>query len=161
MTIIERFLKSRKFGVPIMGIETEDQAAVITALVKSQDAEPISKRGKVIIWDLIRGPLPANEGGKVELQRVASDEDARAQMMSPTGLLMKALEFKAETIICMKNVHRFFDDTAVMQAICNLRDLFKEDHRMLVLLGPTLKQPIALTGDVGVIDGPLPNESSG
>jgi SpoVK/Ycf46/Vps4 family AAA+-type ATPase len=157
MTIIEQFLNARKFGVPILGIETPDQATTIQSVVSAVNGK--GKTEPMITWDIVRGAQPANEAGKQELQRVAPDDNARMELMNPVGFLLRALELKERSIVFMQNAHRFYDDAPVMQAIWNVRDQFKASKRTLVLLGDTLKLPRELERDVIVFDEPLPSDS--
>lgn len=155
MKITEQFLNARKFGVPLLGIETPDQAATIAMLTQA-----VNGKGAVAVlsWDIIRGVTASNEAGREEVQRIAGDPNAALELLNPTSMLTKATELKDRTVLIMQNAHRFYDNESVVQGIWNLRDPFKASGRMLVLLGPSLKLPVELERDVIVLDEPLPTD---
>jgi hypothetical protein len=155
MKMVEQFIKARKCGVPLLGIETPDQAATIRQLVEAINGKD---KTPVICWDIIRGLTAANEAGKLEVQRIAPDEATQAEMVNPTNMLAKAVDLKDKSVIFMYNAQRFYGNEAVVQGIWNLRDPFKASARMLVLLGPTLQLPVELERDVILLDEALPTD---
>lgn len=62
------------------------------------------------------------------------------------------------TVIIMYQAHRWIADPMPAQAIWNLRDYFKEDGRMLVMLGPSFTWPSEIAADVVELDEPYPDE---
>jgi hypothetical protein len=56
----------------------------------------------------------------------------------------------------MHNFHRQLGETNVIQALWNLRDSFKANKRMAVLLGPSFQLPQELANDVIVLEENLP-----
>ena len=156
MTLIDQFLNARKFGVPLLGIDTPDQAATVQSIVKAINGK---NKEAILCWDIVRGPQPCNEPGKQALYKLTEDDDAaKAELFNPTSMLAKAASLGEKSILCIYNAHRYYDNEAVMQAMWNLRDVFKQDGRTLVLLGPTLKLPIELERDVILFDEPLPTD---
>jgi hypothetical protein len=155
MNIVEQFIKARRCGVPLLGIETPDQAATIKRLVAA-----LNGKGNVaaLSWDIGRGLLAANEAGKEEVKRLAPDETAALNLINPTELLNRANDLRSKSVLFIFNAHRFYDNDGVMQAIWNLRDPFKASGRMLVLMGPTLRLPMELERDIIVLDEPLPTD---
>lgn len=158
MNITEQFLNARKFGVPLLGIETPDQSSTFKQLVQAINGKG-DKQMPVLHWDIVRGVTAGNEAGQAELNRLALDESARAELANPTAMLIRAKELKEKAVICMANAQRFFDSETVMQGIFNLRDPFKATGRMLVLLGPSLRLPIELERDVILFDEALPTDA--
>jgi len=156
INLTEQFLSARKFGVPLIGVETPDQAATVEQLTKAINGKGLIA---VLVWDIVRGLRAANEAGKAEVQRLAPDEAAQAELINPTSMLARSLELKDKTVVFMQNAHRFYDNEAVMQGIWNVRDPFKATGRMLVLLGPTLKLPMELERDVILFDQALPSDA--
>lgn len=151
----EQFLNARKFGVPLLGIDTPDQAATMKTLIAAVNGKSATP---VLIWDIIRGLRAGNEAGQEEAKRLMPDEAASADLINPTTMLSRATELKDRTVLFMLNAHRFFENEAVMQGIWNLRDPFKASGRMLILLGPTLKLPVELERDIIIFDEPLPTD---
>ena len=88
--------------------------------------------------------------------------EARNELKLKTGNLVEVLD-KAEklpagTILFLFNSQRYLEKADVIQGIWNLRDLFKQDRRILVLLGSlSLTLPAELSQDVLILDDPLPN----
>src|SRR5215472_13002085 len=68
------------------------------------------------------------------------------------------------SVMFMHNAHLFTGDAQqgsnaiIVQAIWNLRDSNKAEHRMLVMLAPQMRTPLELSNDVLVIDEALPDE---
>jgi SpoVK/Ycf46/Vps4 family AAA+-type ATPase len=80
-------------------------------------------------------------------------------VLNPVAALTLVGRLAAKTIILVHNAHRFLTDVSVVQAVANLRDCFKGDHRTLVLLGPSVELPVELSGDVVQFDSPYPEEA--
>jgi hypothetical protein len=59
----------------------------------------------------------------------------------------------------MHNAHLQLGEAPVKQALWNLRDVFKMNKRTVVLLGPAFTLPAELSGDVIVLDEPLPTRA--
>jgi hypothetical protein len=76
--------------------------------------------------------------------------------MGAVEVLMLARKLPPETILFLHNAHRLLESFAVVQAIWNLRDIFKFDARTLVMLCPDVQLPPELAGDVLTLDEPLP-----
>jgi hypothetical protein len=74
-----------------------------------------------------------------------------------TALNGPALAKADGLVVFMVNAHLFVKDAPILQAVWNLRDEFKSNGRMLVLLGAAVALPSELEHDVIVLDEPLPN----
>jgi hypothetical protein len=106
----------------------------------------------------MRGLVGLNAIGKRAVTDAVTVGGALALSLKPTDALEFAEGFVEDTILFFINAHRFYDDAGVAQAIWNLRDPFKAEGKMLVLLttpGATL--PTELSSDVLVLDEPLPS----
>jgi len=66
------------------------------------------------------------------LARALGDRDPAS--VSPADALVLAREFSEDALLLYANAHRFWNEPSVMQGIWNLRDAFKANGRMLVLL---------------------------
>ena len=63
-----------------------------------------------------------------------------------------------DSVLVFSNAHRFWNDSAVAQGVWNLRDRFKANGSMLVLLAtPGAVLPAESSQDVLVLDEPLPS----
>lgn len=150
MTILDNVRSARRVSVPILAINTPDQVATIATLVEGINGETAK-----VQWDFVRGFRPLNDEGASELAGLGDEaEDAIA---NPAGAVRAALGFSEGTLVFVLNSHRFLDDVGFTQAVCNVRDAFKANHRTLVLLAPNVDLPPELAGDVVVLDEPLPD----
>ena len=74
----------------------------------------------------------------------------------PVEALALAARLPDRSILFLHNAHRYTDQAAVAQAMCNLRDTYKASGRTLVLLCPSLSLPSELVNDVWLIAEQLP-----
>lgn len=157
-SIVELFKRGRGKGVPLFGIATPDPPGTIAALTDAVNGET-----PIIQYDFVNGLSAINDWGAAALRKL----QMQAGNNNPTQCLVKAKELPAKSILFFHNAPRFLptgqgDDAprvAVMQAMWNLRDLFKADQRSLVLLGQTIVLPPELSNDVIILDEPLPSSS--
>ena len=70
-----------------------------------------------------------------------------------------AVRAPTKTVLFFANAHRAISEPSVTQAIWNLRDIYKANYRMLVLLCPDITLPAELQQDVLTIDEPLPDRA--
>jgi hypothetical protein len=145
------FKAARRTNTSLLAICTPDPSATVRQVVESFNgtAPPI------IQWDIVRGITALNTAGTDVMRKISEDP---ALETNPIELLKNAPRLPAKTILFVHNAHRFFGIEAFVQAVWNLRDVWKADFRTLVLLGPEFTLPIELKGDVVVIDEPLPDE---
>jgi len=153
-----RFRAARTRGVPIVGIQTPDPGATISQLTA---ARVIGDAVAVLRWDIVQGLTPINELGARAREATLANLDPSVATNPSEMLALLPWRLPKDTILFFSNAHRIFQaDTnggAVAQGIWNVRDPFKENGRMLVLLAPTLTLPTELTNDVVVLDEPLPD----
>ena len=151
---IEQFVKTlqaaRRVSTPLIAIRTADPAQ---ALARLQDA--VGRSAAVVYWDIVRGLGPVNDRGAKEIGKIVGERDAAG--ISPVEVLMLACQLSDDAVLVFANTQRFWNDPQVAQGIWNLRDFFKANGRMLVLLTtPGAVLPDELTQDVLVLDEPLP-----
>lgn len=160
---VEQFIAARRVSTPLVGVSTPDPAATIQRLVEaSHESVP------AIAWDTCRGWLGLNERGTAAIEEVCGNDPDRVNSMTapPSAMLIEAApKLPGKTVLYMVNGHRYLADQSAsgagfVQAIWNLRDQYKEDIRTLVLLGPSLTLPGELTGDVLMLDEPLPDDAA-
>lgn len=152
MKLIDQFTAARRVGTPLAAIKTFDAEQCMSNLHKVTNGVP------VIQWDVIRGWKSRNEAGQDAISRALGDSDIE-DTMSPIGQAELAMKLPPKSIVYMINAHRYLDKPEVVQALWNLRDVFKSTFRTMVLLGPAFTLPIELQQDVLVLDEPLPTES--
>ncbi len=146
MSVLEQLKAARRVSVPIVAIQSSDLNATVKGL--NDDLNGFGR----IQWDCVRGPTAMNEDGSAALGCVDLNS-----CFDLTGMLAQATNLPPETMLFVHNAHRFLSDVGVMQALLNLRDVFKRDRRMVVLLGCQLTLPVELRGDVVCLDEPLPS----
>lgn len=111
----------------------------------------------VVGWDVMRGVYATSQEGGDELLRVLGERDPAT--VGPADALLVARELTEDAVLLYANAHRFWNEPSVMQGIWNLRDAFKANGRMLVLLAsPGATLPAELAQDFLVLDEPLPSE---
>lgn len=152
MQILELFSNARRAGVPLIVIRTADPAATMRTLA----ARPIEQDGPetpVLHWNLINGLEGFNDIGAAEAKRVS-----KKPTFAPADMLSQVATVADDSLVFMQNAQRFWNDPPTMQAIWNLRDLFKPAAAtlaMLVTRGATL--PAELAQDALIFDEPLPD----
>lgn len=159
MKCYERLVKAYKVGVPLVTLETSDPVACVHEIKATLEPEGAPKVADVglVMWDCAAGLRALNEKGNRALGALAGGGDPK-QLRSPVSMLINAMGADAHTVILAFNMHRFLGDTVVVQAVSNLRDKFKADGRMLIMLGTSFKTPAELQHDVMAITEPLPSE---
>jgi len=142
----------RRAGVPLACFETADPAATIKETVAALDGKNYS----VMQWDIVRGLVGLGAAGITAVCNIAPD--GPIQTGNPTECLSLLAEKATNQTLCFfTNAHRFINNETVTQAIWNLRDVWKANGSILVLLAPALTLPSELQHDVVVVSEPLPD----
>lgn len=154
----DQVMAARRSGVPILVVTTADQWATERELVKCID----ENRSPAFRWDAVRGLQPITKLAR-------EDKDARmvttGDATVPFAEALVALETTAPrgTLVVMHNAHRQLQAmepgaiAASVQGVANLREAFKANFRMLVLMAPHMPVPTELDQDVIVLDHALPD----
>jgi hypothetical protein len=148
---IDQFHSARRVSVPLIAIATPDPAATIETLLEGTKAPALS-------WDVVQGIRALNKPGAKALAAAFGEEPEA--ITDPVTALSRARTLPKEALLFVHNAHRYLEGTAaesVIQAVWNLRDVFKADMRTLVMLGPAFRLPTELTQDVLVFDEALPD----
>lgn len=146
MNVYEKLRKAYAVACPIVSLSTSDPAAAINRII-----EELPKCA-VITWDCAAGL----RCGKNALPALATITDNGEEEISLVSVLIRSAGLPPGSILVIKNAHRFLGETDVMQAVWNLRDVFKSPKRMLVLMGNRVRIPPELENDVVELDEPLP-----
>lgn len=153
-TIEGQFQAARRCGTPILAIATPDAFASQARL--KQSVKDKDSSAPIFSWDLSNGLLGINEAGKVAIKSLdATEVEMTAQ--NPTGALVLAAKLPGGSVLFFHLANRLVGEPPVLQAIANLRDVFKQDKRTLVLLSVGMTLPPEIAGDIIAIDEPLPN----
>ena len=150
--MIRAFRAARNASAPLVAIQTPDQAATISLITESLNGE----NPPIFTWDAIRAVRPVNPEAQA---RINCFEDP-GSLIDPAIALNQAAKMPEDGIIFVLNAHRHIGAAESMtpnvQAICNLRDQFKANGRMLILLAPSIQLTAELESDTLVLDEPLP-----
>ena len=153
--IVKQVRRARDKGVPLIGINTSDQQATVTTL----RAEFKDLAVPVVEWDFCLGFQAFESIAQDTLAVLLGGKDARYFAGKPADALNAALMVKKPCVLLFHNAQRYLDTLPVIQAIANLREMFKAIEATLILLGPSLSLPLELVGDVLLYDEPLPNDA--
>lgn len=154
--LLAQVAAARRVSVPVVAVTTADQPACVQRVLPTlANGAGGSQPHPVLAWDLADGLRPLNQAGAQILPQVLGDLDQQATQ-DPVLAFKAVAKLPAMGATLAQNADRVLDAAPVTQAVLNLRDRFKQDGRMLVLLAPALKLPAALQHDVLVLDEPLP-----
>lgn len=146
---------ARACSVPIIAINTMDQAATIQAIMSNLNGTTNNSDPPKLVWDVCTGLAAKNEPG-LKFIAALGEEKLGEMKHNPVAVLETMPALPGGGILFYLNAQRWLADPVVVQAIWNLRDQFKDSQRMLILLGPTIEVPLEIQGDVISIDEPLP-----
>lgn len=165
-SFIELFTDARAVSTPMIAVRTFDPASTIKSIRKSLGKDV--DKTPLLAWDSIHGLKSVNDGGQDNIGSTAI-----ATLMSAAGMgaeelattvdlpiALGLLEFAGDQDI-LAFVHNpqlaWSSDSKIIQAIWNLRDGFKANGNMLVLLiGAGDLLPTELQQDILILDEPLP-----
>lgn len=154
---IEHFKAADSVSTPLVAIRTFDNASTVASIMEAYK----KPERPVIMWDCVQGLTARTKDGINMLSQAVT---AASSQLELSNQLPEALRIfgtgKDEvqnTFIFISNAHLFWSDPAVIQGIWNLRDRFKPNGNMLILLissGAIL--PPELANDFLVLDEILP-----
>jgi len=141
---------ARRVSTPIVAVNTPDPAATIKAICTAINDQEIPK----VAWDIVQGNVGLNPPGKEwaasegqGTQGSAYAACLQGRLLPPGGMLF--IYFAPWWLV----------EPPTLQALWNLRDAYKSNQRMIVLLGKQITLPAELCDDVTTFDEPLPTEA--
>lgn len=149
-SLIDALKAARRTATPLVAVTTQDQRAFMARAMESLNGADTP----YVTWDAVRGVRAANERAAGILAKFGEPKELAMQTGNPAAMLDFASNLPAPVVLFMLNAHRFVADAVVATGIGNLRDLYKQDQRMLILLGPSMALPVELQQDVVVLDEP-------
>jgi hypothetical protein len=170
-TTINQFQTAKTANAPLIAINTPDPASTIKSI------RTVYSAGPVVQWDVINGiqslgPLTIATCNQMNTMMDGSVNPAMATGNPVEALMKVAGVAKAnpaminDWIMFFIYGHLFMDKATpgnlaapVVQAVWNIRDVFKRSKANLVILAPQFTVPDELQHDVVVIDEPLPSET--
>lgn len=149
MPLLDRVKHARRVSVPMVAIDTSDPAETIRKLAVGLN------NGPMVQWDVAHGLSPVNEAG-TEILKTLPGMDETAGHPMPFLEAIQALPSRAMAF--MHQADAWMSEPPVRQAVWNLRDQFKANARMLVMLSAGMKLPPMLKDNVIHLDDPLPTD---
>lgn len=155
-TMQEQFAAAWRVSTPIVAVTTPDPAATIKGLSQLLDG-----KANLLRWDAATGVAMLTEQSE-DAYNAMLGKNEPVVLENPTEMLKAALQLPGGSVLFVLNLNRFWSENLdgaafVTQAIWNLRDPFKGDRRMLVLLSPQVTLPLELQQDVLILDEPFPD----
>lgn len=148
------FRAARMVSAPLIAVRTADPASTIRFIAEA--VKETRHQPALIAWDVMRGLYALSQESKEDLAQLLGDREPGT--VGPADALHLARSLAEDAVLVYANAHRFWNEASVMQGIWNLRDAFKANGRMAVLLAsPGATLPAELTQDVLVLDEPLPS----
>lgn len=160
MDFVKQFKAARHVSTPLIAIRTFDAHSTIN-LVRNQciKKENVTKTG-MIAWDAVHGlrAIPGTKGETV-LAKLAGADGVQITVSFTEALrVLEHADSSDDVIAFFHNAHLQMNEAEQKQAVWNLRDDFKANGNMLVLLcSPGATLPEELVNDIFVMDEPLPS----
>ncbi len=165
-TIVNEIKNARRVSTPLVCVRTADPAGTMAAIKADKFIYPPAGKdaglAPILVWDIARGLLAddregdAAKPGEKAHKKVLKDQD-QSLTNNLTEMLIMLQRAPTGTIVFIQNAHRYMDNPSVTQALWNLRDPFKSDMRMVVMLCPSISLPAELQQDILMIEEPLPS----
>lgn len=158
-SFIELFTDARAVSTPLIAIRTFDHLSTIQAIQKSL-GEELAELTPLCRWDAIHGLRGLNEPAGVDAcSDMATKTGAELAATVDLPIALGVLEGATEDVITfIHNPQLAWDtDKKIIQGIANLRNDYKANGNMLVLLiGVGDVIPVELQQDTLVLEEPLP-----
>jgi hypothetical protein len=156
-SLLGQFNAARRCGTPLVAIQTADTCATIQRVSGAYNK---SEKIGCIQWDVVRGFMALDEVGKGRMAEMLAKSGMNPEDCSGTVVVCckVATDMPQDTLLFIHNAQRHMENIGEIQSMCNLRDTFKSNRRMLVLVGPQMKLPVELQTDVVTLDEPLPGK---
>lgn len=145
--LVTQIKAARRVSVPLVAITTPDPADTVRVV-----CEAINGETPKVVWDVVEGLRPrgttdagvdASKEAIVKMLGGGGTNDAGADntVGNPIELMRVARRLPEKGVIFVHLANRWVGDPSVMQGAWNLRDEFKLDRRMMILLGPDMPLP--------------------
>lgn len=160
--LVNDFKAARRVSTPLLAVTTADPGATVDLLAATIENKKDDAGGTVrcaaLVWDCVHGlqPMPGRKDNEAARKEIGIDGMRATSFKEVLAAIER--EMPANTVLFVMNAHLAMKDggTVAIQGIWNLRDPFKLNKRMLVLMGIAMPLPKELEHDVIVLDEPLP-----
>jgi hypothetical protein len=158
MEFLQSFKAARRVSTPLIAVRTFDAKSTTNLITDSLNGK--KDETPLLVWDVIHGlvPLTNTKASKDALAALIAGVDQLATVPLAETLRMLENDEVQDAITFVANAHlQWKNEPAIIQGIWNLRDSYKANGNMLVLLTtPGAQLPPELANDVLVLDEPLP-----
>lgn len=159
MKFIEQVKHARRVSVPLVAVTTADPMSTLRTIANGLN------NGPVVAWDCVRGMFGINTTGETLADELNAGRDPEDRGGSPMEVLELGPRVAPDgkpripsgAIMVILQANAWLERPEVIQGVWNLRDLFKQDRRMLILLAHEITLPGAMKDDVVILDDPLPS----
>lgn len=159
--LVKDFKAARRVSTPIVAITTPDPGATMDLLAATIE-DVGDKRHAALMWDCVHGlrAIPGRKQNDEARKEIGIDGPRGTNFKEVLSVIETGMP--ANTVLFVMNAHLVIKDggTVAIQGIWNLRDPFKLNKRMLVLLGIGISLPKELEHDIIVFDEPLPTNDT-
>ncbi len=165
--LIEQLKAARAVSTPLIMITSPDQPGIAQEITEKLNGDT-----PVVSWDRAAGLAPRNKQGIQALKALIEnaktagviDSEFSLKDLAPASTgAASAMRFAKylpkHSVLIAFSLDRFLkseEEGSTVQAILNLRDLFKSDNRTLIGLSPSFVFPSEIQHDVILLDDPLP-----
>jgi hypothetical protein len=162
-TVAQTVEAARRRGCPLIAVNTPDPAQTVHQTVSHVPDEHVNGTNYPVAklsWDLHRGFRGLNDPGRECRSQYVGDNDP--SVGNPVQAMKVVRDFPAHTIVFVHMGDRFLREdspafVAFSQGVWNIRDEFKRDNRVLILLGSHFILPPELKENIILLDEPLPD----
>lgn len=166
--LIDQLKAARDVSTPLIFITSPDQPAAASAIVAALNGDT-----PIVSWDRVNGFLSRNKKGDEALQQFCEATeidggDLATATCEPHNAFRLAAKLpgaiknkRSGTILIAFSLNRFLHSESegqTLQALLNLRDLFKGDQRTVLGLSGSFDLPDEVKHDVILLDDPLPED---
>lgn len=166
--MLKDFAEIRRVATPWVLINTWDYRATIakivqfeceTRLTKLREAYPDKtfKEPALLSWNCVKGIEACNESDETRAAFAVVGEDSE----NPVMTLDRARSLPKNTVLFfIATTQGLLEEPLVVQAMANLRDVFKQDEMrcLLVILGKNVRAHTFVQDDIPVLLDALPND---
>jgi hypothetical protein len=154
-SLIADVVRARKAGVPFVAVGTPDQPAVANAI-----ADAMNGSAPTLSWDGSRGLTAVSDSAVAMIASMVTG-NLTVEATAVPGVMWSdqvAGRLPKGCVLVAHNLQRYLGDPGVLQGVLNLRDHYKQDFRVLVLMSAATDLPAELRGDVVPLEDPLPDD---
>lgn len=170
--VVKQAAKARLSGVPLIAIDTSEPRALMNAISKEMQESMIKGEltktpVSVLQWDFVNGFGHLNDIGQDAVRemndRLNAENDGPpvaidTTRQDPVAFTQAIDHLPQDSCVFVLNTHNLFKFDGFSQGVWNLRDSFKANGNILIMLSPLMMLPSELKDDVIVFDDPLPTE---